>query len=291
MFLVLVNVITPVLACAVIGYFWKRQGKPFSTEVITPLVTAIGTPCLVFSTLVKVEISPEAFTDMVAAAAVTIIAFFAISWTVLKAFKLDVRAFLNAMVFANIGNMGLPLCLLAFGQEGLALAIAYFTVDVVFLFTVGVAISARAASVGAVLRLPVIYAIAAALVVMFLDIDAPQAVVKTTELLGGLTIPLMLIALGVSLADMKVSSVKVSVGLSVLRLGMGFAVGWATAVLFGMEGAARGVLILQCAMPVAVFNYLFAARYDTRPAEVAGTVVVSTVLSFATLPLLLMFVL
>ena len=60
---------------------------------------------------------------------------------------------------------------------------------------------------------------------------------------------------------------------------------------FGLEGVERGVVILQSAMPVAVFNYLFAAEYGADPEGVAGMVVISTVLSFLSLPLLLWYVL
>ena len=73
--------------------------------------------------------------------------------------------------------------------------------------------------------------------------------------------------------------------------GAGFAVGYGLAEALGYEGSARGVLIIECAMPVAVFNYLYAQLPENRPEEVAGTVLVSTVLSFLTLPALLWFVL
>ena len=63
------------------------------------------------------------------------------------------------------------------------------------------------------------------------------------------------------------------------------------AELFGLTGPARGVVILEASMPVAVFNYLMAERYDRSADEVAGNVVVSTVLSFATLPVVLWYVL
>ena len=44
-------------------------------------------------------------------------------------------------------------------------------------------------------------------------------------------------------------------------------------------------------MPTAVFNFLLAARYDRHPKDVAGAILVSTVLSFLTLPALLLFAL
>jgi hypothetical protein len=58
--------------------------------------------------------------------------------------------------------------------------------------------------------------------------------------------------------------------------------------LFGLEGTKRGVVLIESAMPVAVFNYLLAARYDRHPDEIAGAIVISTLASFATLPLLLL---
>ena len=57
------------------------------------------------------------------------------------------------------------------------------------------------------------------------------------------------------------------------------------------QGVAKGVLILQGAMPAAIFNYLFAARYDRHPDDIAGIVLVSTLLSALTLPLLVAYVL
>jgi predicted permease len=138
---------------------------------------------------------------------------------------------------------------------------------------------------------PLLYALAAALVFMVTETTPPDWVNATTDLLGDITIPLMLITLGISLARLKVASVARSLVLSLLRLVMGFAVGVALAAALGLEGAARGVLIIQLSMPVAVFNYLFAQRYQTAPEEVAGMVILSTGLSFATLPLLLWYAL
>jgi predicted permease len=105
-----------------------------------------------------------------------------------------------------------------------------------------------------------------------------------------MTIPLMLITLGVSLAALRVAGLGRSLLLALLRLGLGFAVGLGIAYAFRLDGIARGVLILQSTMPTAVFNYLFAHRYATRPEEVAGAVTVSTLLTLAIMPLVLIYV-
>ncbi|MBT3307038.1 MAG: AEC family transporter [Alphaproteobacteria bacterium] len=290
MFSQLFSVIAPVFICAAIGYVWKRQNRPFDADLITALSVNIGTPCLAFYTLTSTNLEPDSFNRMAAATGVTMIAFVVLYVPVLKVAGLSQRAFLPALTFGNVGNMGLPLCLLAFGEQGLALAISYFAINVIVMFSFGVAVAAGAASWRQLARLPVIYAILGALVFLYTGATPPDWVSSTTRLLGGLTIPLMLITLGVSLAGLGIQSLPRSLGLSVLRLLSGFAIGWATAEGFGMEGAARGVLIIQCAMPVAVFNYLFALRYNNQPEEVAGTVLLSTALSFLTLPALLLFV-
>lgn len=287
----LFTIIAPVTICALIGYGWCRKGYSFDVDQITKLVTYIGTPCLVFSTLTSVKIEQAAFTQMAMGTVVSVTAFGVFGAIILKIFRLHLPTYLPPVVWANMGNMGIPLCLFAFGQEGLALAITYFTVDVVMLFTIGVAVSAGTFSIERLLKLPFIYAVAAALAFMLSDYEVPRWAASTSELLGGLTIPLMLIMLGVSLASLKISSMKRATAISVLRLVLGFLVGWATAALFGMEGAARGVMILEAAMPVAVFNYLFAMQYNRAPEEIAGMIVISTVLSFLTLPALLLFVL
>jgi len=287
MFAVILPVVVPVFAIAGLGYWWARSRRPFDTNAITALVTTIGLPALIIDALVKVRLPEGALVDMVLAAALTHAIFLAVGWLVIKAVRQPVSAFLPGVVFGNTGNMGLPLCLFAFGEEGLALAICYFILHAVLLFTLGNQLAAGQASLRGLVRTPMVWAIAVALVLLLTGTPLPPAVGNTLGLLAGLTIPLMLMALGVSLARLRVTSFGRATGFAVLRLGLGFGAGWGVATLLGLEGVAFGVVVVESAMPVAVMNYLFAARYDNRREEVAGTVLVSTALSFLTLPLIL----
>lgn len=284
-------VIAPVFLCALLGYGWIRRGLPFDTPFVSRLVMEVGAPSLIFATFMEIEIDMEAFKAMALASLIAMLAFGALGATVLHLCKLDQRTWLPSQMFPNVGNMGLPLCLLAFGDEGLALGLTYFMVNVVFGFTLGMAISSGKLALSEVARNPMFYAVLLTLLFLFTDSRPPAWIQNTLSLLGGFTIPLMLIAMGVSLARFHISSLSRSLGLAVLRLSMGFLVGVVLAEVLGLEGVARGVMILQCAMPVAVFSYLFAVRFDRNPEEVAGAVVISTLLSFLTLPLLLWYVL
>lgn len=285
------SIIAPVFVCALIGYLWVRLQQPFETEFASKIIVYISTPCLIFATFMEVDIDRAAFLELLLAAFVTTMCFGIIAWPILKFLKVDLHAFLPSQMFPNCGNMGLPLCLLAFGDEGLALGITYFTVNAVLHFSIGMSISAGHLSFKNLLRNPIFLAVIITLIMVFNGIKAPVWLYNSAEILGGISIPMMLIALGVSLAQFKITSLKLSLSLSVFRLVVGFIVGVGISALLGLEGAARGVVILQCTMPIAVFSYLFAAQNNRQPEEVAGTVVLSTIISFLTLPVLLLYIL
>lgn len=291
MFSEIFSILAPVFVCVGIGYGWSKSGRAFDTAMVTTIVTYFATPCLVFYALAKVELDISHLWDMGIAALAANIAFTVIGAAVLAVFKLPQRAFLQALTWPNVGNVGLPLCLLAFGPEGLALAVAFFTVYVVLQMTVGVAFVSGSFSAKALVKMPIIPATILASVFLFSDLEVPVWLFNTTKLIGDLTIPLMLFTLGVSLASLQMASLKRAVWLSVLRLGMGFGVGVGLVKIMGLSGAAAGVVILECAMPAAVFCYLFAQLYGQRPQEVAGLVIVSTFMGFAALPALLWYVL
>ncbi|MDG2091179.1 MAG: AEC family transporter [Gammaproteobacteria bacterium] len=285
------SIIAPVFISALIGFFWVKLQQPFDTDFISNLIVYVSTPCLIFSTFMEVNLDRGAFLELFLAAFLATMTFGVIAWPTLKALKIDLHAFLPSQMFPNCGNMGLPLCFLAFGDEGLALGLTYFTVNAVLHFSIGQSISVGHISAKSLLRNPVFITVIITMFMVFNNLKAPAWIYNSTEILGGIAIPLMLIGLGVSLAQFKIASLKTSLSLSIFRLVMGFLVGVGISSLLGLEGAARGVVILQCSMPIAVFSYLFASQNNRRPEEVAGTVVLSTVLSFLTLPLLLLYIL
>jgi len=180
--------------------------------------------------------------------------------------------------------------LLAFGEKGLALAVVFFTAAATLHFTLGVVISSGSLTLREFLRSPINYALLASFLFIFFGESPPAFIASTTKLLAGMTVPIMLITLGISLSKLQVSGLKRGTIFSVVRLVMGFGVGIGIATAFQLEGMAWGVTVVESAMPVAVFNYLFALRYNNAPEEVAGMVVVSTLMSFSPLPFLMWFV-
>ncbi|MCA9530668.1 MAG: AEC family transporter [Myxococcales bacterium] len=283
----LLDVVAPVLLCIAVGWVWGRSRVPFEDATISRLVLYVSGPCLIFHSLVGLDADPAALRQVAVLTFVALVVFALAGAAALRAMRLPAHTYLGPVVFDNCGNLGLPLCLFAFGREGLALGVAYFTVSFVGQSIVGDIFFASERSLKPLITSPLAWAGILAPVVLALKIPIPTVVERTTDLLGSLAIPLMLITLGISLSRMRASSLGNALRVSVLRLSLGTAVGFAIAHVANLHGTVRGVFILEAAMPVGVLNYLFALKYDRDPEGVAAAILLSTLLAFVTLPLLL----
>ena len=284
-------VIAPILICAGLGYGWARKGIDYPVEFVTRLVMNVGAPCLILSSFSNANIDIGKMAEVSAAALVILMIMLVLGGVLIRLMRLKVSTFLPSLLFPNIGNMGLPLCLFAFGQTGLALGLTIFLVIFALQMSLGILLTAGHGHPRELLKQPVLWATVIAVILVSAGESLPVWLDNTTSILGGATIPLMLITLGVSLAQLKVAEWKHSLLFSLIRVLGGFGLAVLVAGLFGLEGVDRGVLILQSSMPVAVFNYLLALRYQREPGEVAGMVVLSTLLAFALLPFIVSFVL
>ncbi|WP_431858149.1 AEC family transporter [Azospirillum sp.] len=284
---VVVNVMAPVFLIAALGFAWHRAKLPYDSAFITTFAINVSSPCLVFSSLTKLTLSGGELLTMTIASVACIAASALLAVPLLLAFKLPLRTYLPALSFPNAGNLGLPLCLFAFGETGLGLGVLFFAVFSVAQFTIGPVTASGTLDLGRLARTPVIYAVAAALAVLLTGVKPPLWVTNTTTLLGNVAVPIMLLSLGVALASLRMNSLLRAGSLSAVRLVLGCAVGLAVADVMGLTGVMRGVVVLQSSMPVAVFNYLWALRYNNAPEEVAGMVLGSTALAFLGLPALL----
>ena len=287
MFAELFAVMAPVLIVAGIGYAWVRSGQAYPTDFVARLVLNIATPCLVLSSLSRTQLDMQAFGQMALACVAVSLLMGAIGLLLSRVMAQDWKVLVPAYLFPNTGNMGLPISLYAFGEHGLALAVAFFLMLSVGHFTLGMILSGAERSWRKLLVNPIILSLVVALLVRLFDLELPRWLANTTSLLGGMAIPMMLITLGVSLASIRVQHLGHGMLLGGLRILCGAALGWLIALALGLPPLAQGVLVLQSSMPVAVFNYLFAVRANRSPEAVASLVMCSTLLSFALVPLLL----
>lgn len=285
------TVIAPVILIAGLGFAWAKRGGTFDNTTVSGLVMNLGSPCLIFSSLTTIHLDPGAFASVLAASVGVLVISLVSGFILLRLMDEPLTTFLPSLVHPNTGNMGLPLALMAFGETGLALAISYFFVNSVSQYTLGLSISSGRFAPSQLFRQPVVWAVTAALLVRGFELHLPEFVINTTRLVGGLVIPLMLLMLGNSLASLRVSGLGRAAIIAVSRLGIGFAGGLGMIYLLDLERTVAGVVIMQATMPAAVFNYIFAERFGRQPDRVAAVILISTLLSFATLPALVAFAL
>ncbi len=286
MFLQILAVIAPVLTIVGLGFLWARSGMPFDNDTIGSVVLKIGTPCLIFATLTGADIPVSEVGRMALAAACVIAVSALVGVVVLRTAGLPLNTYLLTAMHGNSGNMGLPLAAMVFGVEGLALAIAYFLVVSISQNTLGLVISAGRFDFKSLVRQPIIHASAVTTLVLVADLEVPEWISRTTELLGGIVIPTMLLLLGVALSQLKVADLWIASGMAAMRFAAGVIGAVVIIAAFRLRGAEAGVVWVMAAMPSAVINVLFAERFGRSPERVAGTIVVSTVATLAGLPLI-----
>ena len=289
--LTVLGIVSPVFLLAAIGFAWVKLGFEYRIQFVTQLAMTLSVPCLIFTSLMQTRIEPAALTALLMASMAGYGILTVTTWGLVRFAGLDLRTFLAPMIFGNTGNLGLPLALFAFGPEGLSYAVVVFAVMAIWSFTFGIWTVAGAGSFGKVLREPLVAGTLLGALFLWQGWETPEFITNTLQLLGQLAIPLMLITLGVAVARLQPGGIGRAIWLSLAKLTICVAIGWAVGHAFGLEPVAFGVLVLQIATPVAVTSYLLAEKYGADSQDVAGLVVVSTLMSVAALPVLLGFLL
>jgi predicted permease len=284
MILQVLEIVAPVFLLALVGYVWRRTGRPFDIGFVSRLVMAIAVPSLLFSTLARIEVDPRAFRDLALAALLFYGVLTAVSWVVIRGAGVDRRAFLAPFIFGNTGNVGLPVALFAFGEQGLAYALVVFAIMAALSFTIGVAMVAGMGAPFEAFKQPIFYAAIFGVLFASQGWSLPSVLNETLTLAGQMMIPLMLITLGVAVAQLDVRDFGRAFSMSVAKAALCALVAVGVLGLFDLPREASGALVIQAITPVAVTNYLLAARYDADPDAVAGLVVVSTLVSVAVIP-------
>ena len=284
------EVVAPVFILALIGFVWVRLGFDYQIDFVTRMAMTVSIPCLIFVALMETEIPPSALTTLSIA---TLAAYALVTGAMLLLiglFRLEMRTYLAPMIFGNTGNLGLPLALFAFGSDGLGYAVVVFAIMAVYSFTIGIWMVSGGGSPMKALREPLVWATLLGALFLWQGWTTPDWITNTVELIGQMAIPLMLITLGVAVARLSPKGLILPLILSLLKVAACVALAWGVGLYFELPRIAFAVLVLQVSTPIAVTSYLLAEKYGADADAVAGLVVVSTLLSVATLPLTLAFV-
>ena len=289
--------IVPIFAIAGIGFLLARHFDA-SVKTVSKLSFNALSPCLVFDQLVTSHITGSEFGRMALFCVLLTAAMGLAAWLAAIPLRLDRQtfsSFLLVVMFSNSGNYALPVVLFAFGRDALGFASVYFVTSATLVYTVGVLVAAsgrrsvRRALMG-VARVPAIYAVVAAGVMMLTRATVPLAVMRPISMLSDAALPIMLLVMGMQLEravrPTHPTAVAVAVGLSLL---VGPIVGVGLSSLLGLTGPARQAAILLASMPAAVVTTVLALEFDLDPSFATSTVFVSTMLSPFSLVLIIAY--
>ena len=279
----------PVFILAGLGYFWVKAGFEYRIEFVTSMAMTLSVPCLIFTALMKTEINPIDLKNVFLASLASYFFATVSTFVLVKALGLNFRTFFSPMLFGNTGNIGLPVCLFAYGSVGFDFAVVVFAVMALYNFTFGIWIVSGGGSLKKVLKEPLIPAVFLGILCLVNDWQTPEFLTNTLELIGQMAIPLMLITVGVAVARMNgtglIQVIWPALGKFIVCLVCALFSIW----LFELPKVADAVLILQVTTPVAVTSYLLAEKYGADAEAVASLVIVSTLLSVLYIPLSLAF--
>ena len=282
----LIDVLFPVFLTIGIGYWYGKKDPRFNTEIITAFAGNIGLPSLIFYSLTVSNIDIQTFFKFSKFIIYYVFIFSLVGILVIKIFKKDVYRLLPPIILPNTGNMGMPLCLFAYGTTGLSIATAITSIILVLHFSLGILLASRKFSLKPLLKCTPIYALLFSLIFVYFKIPSPKFLENATFLIGYSTIFLVLMSLGFALSKLKVFSFKETLTYSLIRVLLGPVVGFVFVKVFNLSGIEAGVMFIQASMPCAILTYLVGKIYSSKRISdsIASTVVLSTFLSFFTLP-------
>ena len=289
----LFEVLFPVFFIVGIGYFLGKQKSDIDTTFITNYSANFGAPALFIFAITSSGVTYSVFSEYFIYSVIALICFAITGVIFLFFMKKDISRELPPFFLPNTGNMGIPICLFAYGSLGMGVAAAISSLVVLLHFTVNIFLASKKFDIKIILKSPSTYAVIISVLFLYFDLEMPKFAINTVMLLGYAMIVLILMSLGVSLTQMKVFSFKDALITSTGRVIIGPLIGFSLISFFNLSGFAAGVLLIQSSMPSAILCYLVASMYSPKEIvdNISSTIVVSTLMSLVTVPITVFFAL
>lgn len=280
----------PLVAIVSVGFFYGRTKRP-DMSVANQINMDVFCPALIFSVLSAKSFDLGAFQELAVGAAIIVLGSGLLMWPLCRLINIQPKTFLPPMMFSNSGNLGLPLVVLAFGEQALPAAVVLFLVENTLHFSVGIYMLDHRTNPLNLLKMPMILASILGLIWSGFDLTLPPAAATFIGMLGDVCIPLMLFALGVRMTSVDFSRWRTGILGAILCPLSGVIIALLLQPVLQLSDTQFGYLILFGALPPAVLNYMVAERYNQEPDQVASIVLLGNMGSLITIPLTLAFIL
>ena len=288
LYIKLFEVLFPVFFVIGVGFYLGKKDPKIDTKFITNFAGNVGTPAMVFYTITTTGITLDVFISYFVYSIIIIAGFSIVRLLFLFILKKDIISELPPLILPNTGNMGIPICLFAYGTAGLGVASAIASVIILFHFTIGVFLAKKEFTFSLVFKNVPTYAILISIFFLYFDWEVPKFLENTTFLLTYATIFLVLMSLGIALTKLKVKSWRDAIILGLVRVIIGPVIAFSFIYTLDLSGFAAGVLLIQSSMPSAVLTFLVGSMYSPKKVvdSVSSIIVTSTIMSFITIPII-----
>lgn len=283
----LFNKLMPIVILIIIGYYWKKKELPFDKDMISSLIMNLGTPALLIASINNKDLTSENIITILIYGTIIIAICTILTIAYLKFENKPIRPFLQSFIFPNTGGLGIPIVYVLLGQTAFVYAITFSVLINIYHFTIGLWLSNSSLNLKKALQTPVLYALVLALAFKGTNTQVPFIIEDVCKMLGGIVIPLLLIAFGSSLVGIKIGQNIKAVRMGVVRVILGFLV-VCTIFYFGnFEPVLIYTLLIQYSMPIATTSYLFALRFNGPSDEIAVMTASSTIAILFLLPVII----
>ena len=286
----ILTVLFPVFAIVMVGYLYVRL-RPMDLTIANRLNIEIFSPALLFSVLADNSFHIMDYQPLTLAAMFILLGSGVMVLPIVRLLGIDAKTLVPSMMFVNSGNMGIPVALFAFGEVGLPAAMLFFIMTATLNFTLGISIVSQRASWLNLLKMPVIYATLAGLVISMTPLTVPALLLKPIEMLAACAIAMMLLSLGARLKELDLTHWRIGLLGAVLRPLLGAFMFLLIRPWFTLTPIQTGGLLIFAMLPPAVMNYVIAEQYQQEPHKVAAIVMFGNLMSLISLPIALAFAL
>ncbi|PPC77991.1 transporter [Pokkaliibacter plantistimulans] len=278
----------PVVAVVLIGSIYGRLRRP-DVSVANQINMELFVPALLISVLAGKNFQLTDYSQLAIMAAAIVLGSGLVLLPLCRLPGVSLKTFLPPMMFNNTGNMGIPLLVFAFGDKALPAAVVLFIVEMLLHFTVGIYMLDHRTSPRQLLRMPITLATLLGLALSFSGLHLPQWFYTPLDMIGQISIPLMLFTLGIRLTHINLKDWHVGVLGAIACPASGLLLAWIVQTLWPLPAEQWAYLIVFAALPPAVLNYMLAEQFRQEPAKVASIVMLGNIASLVIIPLALMW--
>ncbi|WP_228263632.1 AEC family transporter [Aliarcobacter cibarius] len=198
--------------------------------------------------------------------------------------KTDENIFLATALIGNTGNLGIPLGIALFGEQSVPYTSIINIANIFFMYTISIYFFARDKfnfrdSIKSIFKIPVIWFAVFALLVNYFQVPIPKEFNFALEMGAYTSLTLQLIIFGTYLYSVKVKAMpwKLSLQISFVKHILLPVISICIVVYFtNLNSMVVSILIMELMMPLAVNNVNFSVVYNTKPSDVAATILVSS---------------